>query len=198
VIPYLEREHNIVFKNKKVLLVSAVDRFGLAESLLAHGADIIFGDLLFGLGLPCPIKNFTYFTYLAKIVLPVLTKLPIKFFYPTGDKQNQIKPRFGQYFQEAQIIAGDFHFIKKNMPDNLKNKIIITNTVTPKDETLLQDRGVKTLVTTTPEMGGRSFGTNILEGILVAYAGRGRSLSQAEYNALLDEINIKPRVKQLF
>jgi hypothetical protein len=195
IIPYLEKEHKIFFKNKKVLLVSALDRFGLAEALVTSEAEVIFGDLMFGLGIPVPIKNFNNFTFLAKTAMPLIAKLPVGMFYPTGEKQNETKPKFKKYFDKAQIIAGDFHFIKKNMPENLSGKIIITNTVTKEDEKLLKNSGVATLVTTTPEIGGRSFGANVLEGVLVAYAGQGRnSLSTAEYDALLEKINIKPRV----
>ncbi|MFW6282343.1 MAG: quinate 5-dehydrogenase, partial [bacterium] len=57
VIQYLEKENIITFKGKKVLMVSAVDRFGMAKSLVYHGADVTFGDLIFGLGLPVGIKT---------------------------------------------------------------------------------------------------------------------------------------------
>ena len=43
-----------ILKNKKVLMVCAVDRFGLAEALVDAGCKIVFGDLLFGFGLPIP------------------------------------------------------------------------------------------------------------------------------------------------
>ena len=40
------------------------------------------------------------------------------------------------------------------MPKSLEGKIIITNTVTSKDVSLLKSLGVDTLVTTTPNWGG--------------------------------------------
>jgi hypothetical protein len=54
------------------------------------------------------------------------------------------------------------------------------------------------LVTTTPEMGGRSFGTNILEGILVVLAGKKPDrLTADDYDQILNEVGIKPRIKML-
>ena len=48
------------------------------------------------------------------------------------------------------------------------------------------------VITTTPRYDGRSFGTNMLEAALTAYAGKGRSLSESELNVLIDELELKP------
>ena len=198
VVQYLAREGGVIFENKPVLVVCAVDRFGLAEELVAAGSKPIFGDLLFGLGLPIPIRSLERLAMLARVIAPIITKLPIRFFYPTGDNQVKMTPRFSRYFEDAEIVAGDFHFIRKYMPARLDGKLIITNTVTQHDEKLLQDRGVKTLITTTPEIGGRSLGTNVLEGVLVALSGkRSEELTLNDYERILDQINITPRIKRL-
>ena len=198
VVSYLDENKIFQFRDRRVLLVCAVDRFGLAKALVDAKSDVIFGDLMFGLGLTLPIRNLSTLNFLASFVAPIITQLPISLFYPTGDSQNEIKPRFTAYFDEADVIAGDFHFIRRNMPEKLDNKIIITNTVTQEDELLLRQRGVKMLVTTTPEMGGRSFGTNILEGILVVLAGKKpEHLTANDYDQILNEIGIKPRIKKL-
>lgn len=198
VIQYLAREGGVTFKNKSVLVVCAVDRFGLAEELVAAGSNTVFGDLLFGLGLPIPIRSLAHLAMLARVIAPIITKLPVSLFYPTGDSQMKTTPRFSRYFEEAEIIAGDFHFIRRYMPARLDGKLIITNTVTQNDEKLLQERGVATLITTTPEIGGRSFGTNVLESVLVALSGkRPEELTLFDYGRILDQIDIMPRIKRL-
>lgn len=194
----LTTKYGIEVKNKKVLLVCAVDRFGMADALAQTGCQVVFGDLLFGLGLPVPIRDIHTLGYLARIVAPVITQLPIRLFYPTGDKQKEHTPRFGRYFTEADIIAGDFHFIRRYMPEYLPGKIIITNTVTQEDEAVLKQKGVSVLITTTPEMGGRSYGTNVLESILITLAGkRPEQLTSDDYGRILREIGVESRYKQL-
>lgn len=196
VVRFLEANHGMSFQERSALVVCAVDRFGLAEALVAAGAKTVFGDLLFGLGLPVPIRTLGALDRLARLVAPVITKLPISLFYPTGERQTEFKPRFGRYFDEADIVAGDFHFIRRYMPGCLDGKIVITNTVTAEDEALLKERGVSVLVTTTPDMGGRSFGTNILEAVLVVLAGkRPEDLAVCDYSRILDEIGIQPRLR---
>ncbi|SDE25810.1 quinate 5-dehydrogenase [Sporomusa acidovorans] len=198
VISYLITKHGVRFQDQPALIVCAVDRFGLAEALAAAGSKMVFGDLMFGLGLPIPITTLGGLARLAGLVAPIITRLPVSLFYPTGNKQTQVTPKFEKYFEDASIIAGDFHFIRRYMPAMLKNKLVITNTVTQEDEALLKQRGVDTLVTTTPEMGGRSFGTNILEGVLTVLAGkRPEQLTPEDYSNLIEQAGIEPRVKKL-
>ncbi|WP_094605240.1 hypothetical protein SPSIL_003650 [Sporomusa silvacetica DSM 10669] len=198
VIPYLINKYGVEFKDKQALIVCAVDRFGLAEALAGAGCKTVFGDLMFGLGLPIPITTLGGLNRLANLVAPVITKLPVSLFYPTGNKQTQVTPKFEKYFHRASIIAGDFHFIRRYMPDTMKDKLIITNTVTQEDEALLKERGVTTLVTTTPEMGGRSFGTNLLEGVLTVLSGKHPAqLTVENYIDLIEQAGIEPRFKKL-
>lgn len=195
VVSYLQKNRYVEFINKKVLIVCAVDRFGLAEALANAGCSAVYGDLMFALGLPIPVRSLSGLAKLARIMAPIITKMPIKMFYPTGREQDAIKPKFKKYFDEADIIAGDFLFIRRNMPDNLDGKTIITNTVTQKDIDLLKKRGTSVLVTTTPEMQGRSFGTNVIEAVLVALAGKKpQDLTANDYEKILDSIGIVPRI----
>jgi len=76
----------------------------------------------------------------------------------------------------------------------LNGKTIVTNTTTEENIALLKERGAKLVLTTTPRYDGRSFGTNLTEALLTAYAGKGRRLSDAELNGLIDELGLKPDV----
>jgi hypothetical protein len=196
VVDYLLQETDIV-ENKKVLVVSAMDRFGLAQSLEQAGCEMEYGDLIFVLNLPVPLKSLKTLAFIAAVAVPVIRLLPFSMVYPTGKKQETNKPRYPQFFRRADIIAGDFHFIKRYMPEELPGKIIITNTVTSSDIEMLRKKGVKTLVTTTPEINGRSFGTNVMEALLVAYAGCKKELNPPEYQLLLEELDFKPRIIEL-
>lgn len=198
VIELLEEEYNIPLRGRKVLLVSGMDRFGMAEALVKAGADVTFGDLIFALGVPIPLKSLTALDRLARVLAPIVVQLPFKWLYPTGEKQEKINPKYFRYYRENEIIAGDFHFIRRYMPEDLQGKTIITNTVTSQDVAELKRRGVTLLVTTTPELNGRSFGTNVMEGVLIALAKKPWSeMKPADYLELLDRIGFRPRVERL-
>jgi hypothetical protein len=94
-------------------------------------------------------------------------------------------------------VAGDFLYLKRHMPLRMEGKVIVTNTTTQEDVKLLTERGVKYLVTTTPRLEGRSFGTNVMEGALVAVAGKGRKLTTSELDELIQELGLRPTIEKL-
>ena len=198
VITYLKDNMGMKFENVSVLMVCGVDRFGMAEALTLSGANLTCGDLIFALGLPIPLRSLKSLNFVARLLAPIVVQLPFKYLYPTGDKQDKIDARHNKYYEEADVIAGDFHFIKKYMPSHLEGKIILTNTVTSEDIQLLKSRGIKTLITTTPELNGRSFGTNVMEALLVALADKKPDfMTPEDYEILLDKIGFQPRVQNL-
>lgn len=197
-IRWLQREGVVDFRDAKTLLVAGVDRSGMTQALAEIGADVTFGDMMFGLGLNVPIRSVARLERLAKILLPIVTRLPLKWIYPTGEKQKVRTPKFGQFFAEAQIIAGDWHFIRRFAPDDLAGKIVITQTVRDADIQLLRSMGVKRLVTTTPLIGNATFATNVMEGVIVAHLGRKVSeITPEDYRQVIGEMGWKPGVIEL-
>ncbi len=181
---------DVPLRGARVLLMCGVDRFGMAEAFLAAGAEVTFGDLIFGLNINKPIRSLKALSRWAALLAPVITRLPVSWFYPVGQEQEKRTPRHTEYFLANDIIAGDFHFIRKFMPEKLPGKTIVTNTVTAGDRELLRQAGAEMLYTTTPCLEGRSFGTNVLEAALVALQGSGRALAPEDYNGLLERCHI--------
>lgn len=197
VIVYLQEHTDLLHDAPRVLMMSGADRFGMAEALAEAGCHLVCGDLVFTVGIPVPLTSLQALGKVARVVGPLICQLPLSMIYPTGKKQDENSPRAGHLFAAADIIAGDFHFIRRYMPEDMKGKIIITNTTTAADVAELKRRGVKVLVTTTPELDGRSFGTNVMEALLVALSGKGRELTPEEYEGLLHNFTVKPRISNL-
>lgn len=198
-VRFMQEDLGLSLKGKHVLMVSALDRFGMAQALVDAGADVLFGDFIFALDLDKPVKGLREFEEMAEKYLPDACKLPFQFFYPTGKKQEKPpEPKYPQYYHDADIIAGDFHFMRQFMPDDLNGKIVLTNTVTEKDVDELRKRGVKMLITTTPDFQGRSFGTNVVEAALLALLGKKwADVTPGDYERVLHELHLKPRVINL-
>lgn len=197
-IERVAREGIVHFKDRHVLMVCGVDRLGMAQVLNELSDHIVFGDLIYGLGLPIRIRSLKALERIAGTIAPIVVNLPFDSLYPTGSKQDVIIPKFSKYYYEADIIAGDFLYIRRYLPEKLEGKIIITNTTTHEDVMLLQERGVKLLVTTTPEMEGRSFGTNVMEALLVSIIGKPVDLiTEEDYRNLLRELDFHPGVVYL-
>ncbi|HCB02159.1 MAG TPA: quinate 5-dehydrogenase [Anaerolineae bacterium] len=184
-------------KGRKVLVTLGVDRWGLSKSFVDAGYETLFGDLMFGLDIPVAVKTLSQLKTVAALFMPIAGRLPFEWIYPTGEKQEKRTPKFGKYYAWATVIAGDCHYIKRFMPDDLNGKVIVTNTTTPEDVEQFKKAGVKYLVTTTPVLEGRSFGTNMMEAALVALAGKGRALSYDELKEMIAKLGFEPQLQEL-
>jgi len=201
VIKVLESDPRFSFKGKNCLMVCAMDRFGMAESLVEAGCDMIFGDLIFALDIDKPLKTLEELEEQADKLLPDISRLPIGFLYPIGAKQEtyaELEDKHIKCYDWADIIAGDFHYIRRYLPPRLDGRDIITNTVTPSDIEVLRRKGIRNLATTTPEIEGRSFGTNVLEAVLLSIIGKKwEDVTEQDYLDLIDRLKLKPRIEEL-
>ena len=189
--PYLDEV------GRKAFITLGVDRWGMTKSFLDGGYECVFGDIMFGLGLPIAIRSEKSLKTLASILMPIVGRVPFEWVYPTGEKQESRDPKWEEYYQWATVIAGDCHYIKRHMPYRLEGKVIVTNTTTSDDVKLFREAGCKYLVTSTPVLEGRSFGTNMMEAALIAASGKGRKLTKQELNQLLDQLGFEPQLQEL-
>jgi hypothetical protein len=128
-----------------------------------------------------------------------LVQLPFTWLYPLGSAQDK-KPstKFAAYYEEADIIAGDFIHIWSNLPDELTGKVIITNTTTAKNVAELQKRNLHILVTTTPRLNGRSFGTNVMETVLRVLIDKPyHQVTDDDFRDMMQQVGLKPELHVL-
>jgi hypothetical protein len=191
-------------REKTALVTTAVDRWGLAEAALRAGYRCTFGDLIYSLGIPIGLHTARSVQILAAVLMPLATRLPFHWIYPVGESQGHRKPSHTQYFTRASVILGDCHYIYRNMPDDMRGKVVVTNTTTPDDVAAFRAGGVRYLVTTTPVLDGRSFGTNMMEAAILAAAGRTQPVDYnrpGDYftwlNQVVDRLQLKPQVQEL-
>jgi len=193
----VQKQLGNVIQPKTALLVAGLTRGGMSNSFIQAGYRVTFADLMFGLGIPLPIFRVPTANFAAALLMPVVGRLPIEMLYPTGEKQLEVTPKYVKYYQANKVIAGDWLYIKQHAPNDLAGKMIVTNTTTVADVEFLKKRQVHYLVTTTPVLDGRSFGTNMFEAALVAAAGKGRPLTTAELDQIIDDLGLQAQIQDL-
>ncbi|HQA50973.1 MAG TPA: quinate 5-dehydrogenase [Syntrophomonadaceae bacterium] len=194
----VQREGIMNLKGKKVLMVCAVDRFGMAEAFNEVGARLTLGDFIYTLGIPLPLHSLKTLAVVGRLAAPFVVRMPFDKLYPTGSNQEVIIPKYSKYYYDAEVLAGDFLYIRRYLPEKLNGQVIITNTTTPEDMKMLKARGISKVITTTPDMGGRSFGTNVIEALMVTLMGRPiDQIAEEDYYAMLKELDFKPGVTDL-
>jgi hypothetical protein len=178
---------------QKAFIPVAADRMGLATAVSEVSQSVIFGDLMVALNLPLPVNGMQNFIRVAKIMMPFVSNFPMSMLFYGSDGAEH-EPKYVKYWEESDLIAGDFLFMRKYMPARIDGKTIITNTTTDENLALLKERGARRVITTTPRYNGRSFGTNMMEAALTAYAAKGRQLTDDELNTLIDKLDLRPQV----
>lgn len=138
---YIENNSDLKLKGKKCYMNSLLDRSFMGESLEYHGVKMCYGDFKAALNIPIYLHSINQIDKISCIVNPILKTVPFDWLYPTGKKQENFTESKIKELNDADIIAGDFLYIKKNMPNPSEGKMIITNTTTEDDVVELKKRG---------------------------------------------------------
>lgn len=196
---HLNEKEGKTLKGMKAMQTTVVERYSMGEAMTDAGLDVTFGDFMFALGLPFAIKGLRAARMVASTLLPVVTQMPFSWLYPLGSEQDKPpQPKWTKYYEESQVIAGDFLQIRAHMPEDLSGKIIVTNTTTSKNVEELQKRKLHILVTVTPRLEGRSFGTNVMEATLLALMDKPQAdVTQADFLEMIKRIPLEPNIEVL-
>ena len=199
-VRWLTAHGPVALAGAKVLMVSALDRFGMAEALTEAGCAMTYGDLMFAAGVPYAIHSLDELAEIARKMAREMVKLPIHMIYSVGASQEAApEARFPEAYLDADVIAGDFLFIRRFLPpDGLDGKAVLTNTTTAADRELLRARGVRYVITTTPLLAGRTFGNNVMEAALCAAFNKvPEELTPDDFGAALRAADYRPAVIDL-
>lgn len=197
VVRYMVQDLGLELHDKRVLITSAVDRWGMAMAFADAGCQMSYGDLLYALSIPILIHRRSTLERVVHAIAPVAVQLPFQWLYESdADHTTEVKgaSSHSDLYRDSDIIAGDYKYVRRYMPDDMSGKWVVTNTTTAEDVEFLRDRGVELLVTSTPRLEGRSFGTNVIEATLVAAEGASGPLTPARYTELLRACSFTPDV----
>lgn len=196
---HLNEKEGRTLKGMPALLTTAVDRYGMGEAMVDAGLDLTIGDLMFALGLPIPVRKLSTVRLIASLLLPVITQMPFSWFYALGSEQDKLpQHKWERYYDHAQVLGGDFIQIRQYMPNDLTGKMVVTNTTTAKNVEELRKRNLHILVTVTPRLDGRSFGTNVMEATLLALMDKPQSeVTEADFRDLIETIPLEPNIEVL-
>lgn len=103
---WIQERQVVDLARSTVLLVAAVDRFGMAQELARLAKRVIYGDLVFAVGVPIPIRSYRTVEILGRLLLPIITQLPFQWFYPTGEKQEKRTPPRGASLSGSRCNRG--------------------------------------------------------------------------------------------
>lgn len=190
VLERLEGTGTIKLAKKRVILVSALDRYYLGKKCAELGARAFIGDALFGLGIPLLFDSWWAFEISSVLLMPVLGRLPLRVIYPspvleetiqrhkevstTGASLSRLCLRVfsrmnRSLLKSCDIFIGDLPMLLNavlTLSQNLEGKTVITTTLSSSEEKNLLRRGCSKVIALGPRIDGRSPGANVLEALL--------------------------------
>ncbi|NTW02600.1 MAG: serine carboxypeptidase, partial [Oscillochloris sp.] len=206
-----------LFRYKRVLFTSGIERYQMAAALAQYNVKMRFADPIIHSGLRFlpPPRSLRQLEFYAATTLPITALLPYRLLHPVALGQEGHDPRAEKHFQWAHVIAGDFAFIRRFAPEDLKGKTIVTDDPSPEEIEDLRQRGVTTLVTMHPPLlsldgspSPRPFvSTDILEAVITAIQETERQPNEAEaldfisvagWGPTVQHLNLPPRPKFAF
>jgi len=146
---------------RQAFIPVAIDRLGLAQAAAEVSDQIVLGDLMVALGIPISVEGIATFKRVARLLLPFVSYFPMNMLF-YGSSKILREPKYHKFWEQSDLLAGDFLFMKKYVIDDLTGKTVITNTTTAANLEFMRKRGVKLVITTTPRYEDRSFGTNLM------------------------------------
>jgi hypothetical protein len=197
VVRYMREDLGLDVAGKRVLITSAVDRWGMAMGFADAGCEMTYGDLLYALDVPIMIHRRSALVNVVRLIAPIAVQLPFAWLYPAeADHETTVETesKHSRLYKDSDIIAGDYKYVRKYMPSDMGGKWVVTNTTTAEDVDFLRSVGVELLITSTPRLEGRTFGTNVIEATMVALDRATRSLRPARYLELLSKSGFRPDV----
>lgn len=196
----LAEQHRDLLRHKRIFLVSGIDRFSMAEVLDSLTPHLIFGDPIFHLGLPFALHSLAQLESYARLALPALCRAPYGTMCPTGLDQHLRTPQGVRYFDQADVIAGNYAYIRRFSPDNLHRKVILTNNLSAADIEDLRARGVKAVATLALPVNPEHpwVGANVTEAILTSFIARPpREITNDDFLELVARCDVQPQLTVL-
>lgn len=195
-----ERKRGL-FNFRRILVTSGIERYALAQALSQYESELRFGDPIIHTGfprLPAP-RSLQQLEWYAATALPFAVLLPYAVLHPVGLGNEGHDPRAEHLFRWADVIAGDFAYVRRFAPQDLREKVIVTDDPLPAEIADLRARGVKTLITMTPPLSDAVpfVSTDTLEAIAIAIMECGANPTEAELLDFINQTGWQPTVQDL-
>jgi predicted amino acid dehydrogenase len=196
-----------MFNYRRILITSGIERYSMAQALSQYESELRFGDPIIHSGLRFlpPPRSLKQLELYAATTLPITALLPYKILHPVALGTEGHDTRAEKLFAWADIIAGDFAYIRRFAPHDLRNKVILTDDPSPDEIADLRERGLATLVTMAPPLTGpdgapvsRPFvATDVLEALAIAIMESGANPDDASLIDFIDEAKWGPTVQRM-
>jgi predicted amino acid dehydrogenase len=195
-VRYVQKELGHYFNNNKVLFLSGMANYEMANALSEYTPNLRFADPVIQAGIPKML------TSISALELYARGKHAFEFMTPKALQSNapsipQVTRRLvGKAIKDAHVIVGTCaEILRYGDKKSLSGKTLITSTVTDDHMIRFKELEVNLAIDVTPQLFDQVVGLNVLEAmILGASEMPADELSSVDLHDIIKELNIKPRL----
>ncbi len=193
-VRYVQKELGNYFNNNLVLFLSGMRNYDMAVALSDYTKNLSFADALFQTGAPTMLTSLEQLELYAKgseLILSSATGRALEASL-SSFKNNRV----ASVVAKSHVIVGTFAEIKAvGSPANLEGKTLITSAVDDERMAFFTKCKVNLVVDVSPKLFDKVVGVNTIEAmILAALDKRQEEVSDDDFEEILDELEITPRL----
>lgn len=188
------------FNNARVLFFSGMTSATMAAVMAEYSDNLTFADPVFEDGVPKLLHSQSELKFYASGVTRVMRWLPIRILSRKGMPLNLIAEQLvKRAAANAQVLIVPYfefyRYLECLSIEELKNKTVITSTAYDDRIQYLKERGVTTVIDSTPKILEKVVGVSVLEAMIIAALGReDGQVGQDDLIELISEKRMDPRV----
>jgi len=197
---YIQFKFKDYFTNQKILFMSGLVNYNLANVLATYTDNIVYADPFFDSGIPKFINSMKNLELYGKKIYGLMRMTPTRFFtknIPAIKELNQQLLR--KEIRKSHIIVvpyfSFYRFLEGTTAEDLSGKIVMSATCYDDRVEFLKKRGVTTIIDPTPLILDRVVGVNVLEAIIIDAIGKtGEDLTNDDLLEVISSQKIYPRI----
>ncbi len=193
-VRHVQKELGEYFNNNIVLFLNGMRNYDMAVALSDYTPNLNFADALYQTGAPAMLSSIQQLELYAKSTKWALSGKPAELLESSFSWLKG--KRVGKSVDEAHLIVGTFAELKAvGDSSNLAGKTVITSAVDDDRLEFFKKCKVNLVIDVSPKLFDHVVGINTLEAMILASLGRPQEeVSDDDFEEILDELNIKPRL----
>lgn len=193
-VRFVQHKLGNYFNNNLVLFFSGARNWDMAHALSEYTPNLSFADALMQTGAPTMLTSLQQLELYAKGHDLALAGKPGEIL--EGMLAGFKSKRLAAAMAKAHVIVGTFAELKAvGSPANLAGKTVITSAVDDERLEFFKRCKVNLVIDVSPKLFERVVGVNVIEAMILAALGkREEDVSDDDFNEILDELAIEPRL----
>ena len=193
-VRYVQKELGHYFNNNLILFLSGMRNYDMAVALSDYSKNLSFADALFQTGAPAMLTSLEQLELYAKTSEWALSGKPGEMLEASLGRFKS--SRIAGVVAKSHVIVGTFAEIKAvGNAANLEGKTLITSAVDDERMAFFTKCKVNLVVDVSPKLFEKVVGVNTIEAMILAALGKTvDEVSDDDYEEILNELDIKPRL----